>query len=148
MASRHPDVDSVRAALALAVCAPSVHNTQPWQWRVGDTTVHLYADDSRRLPQADPDRRDLLISCGAALHHFRVAAWSFGWDTVVHRFPNPAEPRHLAAFEFSASTPTADMVAAVRAISCRRTDRRRVTAWEISQALLAEIIEAGTAEGR
>ncbi|MBF6301527.1 NAD(P)H nitroreductase [Nocardia amamiensis] len=147
MAKRHPDADSVRAALALAVRAPSVHNTQPWQWRVGDTTVHLYADDSRRLPHADPDRRDLLISCGAALHHFRVAARSFGWDTVVHRLPNPADPEHLAAIEFSSTTPTADFVAAARAISQRRTDRRRVTSWEIPEALLTEITAAGTAEG-
>ncbi|MGQ4601395.1 hypothetical protein [Nocardia sp. R6R-6] len=60
MPKGHPDADSARAALALAVRARSVHNTQPWQWRVGDTTVHLYADDSRRLPHADPDRRDLI----------------------------------------------------------------------------------------
>ncbi|MGW4772512.1 Acg family FMN-binding oxidoreductase [Nocardia sp. NPDC004278] len=147
MASKHPDADSVRAALALAVRAPSVHNTQPWQWRVGDTTVHLYVDDSRRLPQTDPDRRELMISCGAALHHFRVAARSFGWDTVVHRFPNPAQPDHLAAIEFAPVIPDADMVAAARAISQRRTDRRRVTSWEIPAAHIAAIIGAGIAEG-
>ncbi|WP_245673057.1 Acg family FMN-binding oxidoreductase [Nocardia lijiangensis] len=147
MARKHPDADSVRAALALAVRAPSVHNTQPWQWRVGDTTVHLYADESRRLPQADPDGRDLLISCGAALHHFRVAARSLGWETVVHRFPNPAEPTHLAAIEFTATTPTDDVIEAAREINLRRTDRRRATSWEVPEALLAKIVAAGTAEG-
>lgn len=147
MSSKHPDSDTVRAALALAVRAPSVHNTQPWQWRVGDRTVHLYADASRQLPVADPDQRDLLLSCGAALHHFRVAARSVGWHAVVHRLPNPAEPQHLASIEFTATTPTADVVAAARAISLRRTDRRHLTSWEVPPGHIERIIEAGHAEG-
>ena len=122
--TRHPDAETVRAALALAVRAPSVHNTQPWRWRVGDTTVHLYVDEERGLPHTDPDRRELLISCGAALHHFRVAARSFGWHTVVHRFPNPDEPRHLASVEFLPVTPTADVVGAARAIEILRANGR------------------------
>ncbi|MEV5837618.1 nitroreductase family protein [Nocardia sp. NPDC052112] len=147
MANTHPDSDTVRSALALAARAPSIHNTQPWQWRVGDRTVHLYADDSRHLPLTDPDRRDLLLSCGAVLHHFRVAARSFGWHTVVHRLPNPAEPQHLASIEFTMTTPTADVIGTARAISRRRTDRRRFTSWEIPPGHIERIIEAGTAEG-
>lgn len=143
----HPDTDTVRAALALAVRAPSVHNTQPWHWRVGDTTVHLYADDERGLSHTDPDRRDLLISCGAALHHFRVAARSFGWHTVVHRFPNRDDHRHLAAVEFLPTTPTADVVASARAIEKRRTDRRRPTSWEVPEGFLAAMCTAGAEEG-
>ncbi|MFX0577855.1 Acg family FMN-binding oxidoreductase [Nocardia nepalensis] len=147
MAQAHPDTETVRSALALAVRAPSIHNTQPWQWRVGDRTVHLYADETRQLSLADPDGRDLLLSCGAALHHFRVAAQSFGWHTVVHRLPNPAEPQHLASIEFSPTTPTADVVAAARAIERRRTDRRRVTSWEVPPTHIEHLIEVGTAEG-
>nr|WP_198429204.1 NAD(P)H nitroreductase [Nocardia bovistercoris] len=133
--------------MALAVRAPSVHNTQPWRWRVGDTTVHLYADDERGLNHADPDRRDLLISCGAALHHFRVAARSFGWNTVVHRFPNREDHRHLAAVEFLPTTPTADVVASARAIENRRTDRRRPTSWEVPDGFVAAMCAAGVEEG-
>ncbi|WP_225728953.1 MULTISPECIES: nitroreductase family protein [unclassified Nocardia] len=147
MLSRHPDHETIRAALALAVRAPSVHNTQPWQWRVGDTTVHLYADETRRLALTDPDGRDLLLSCGAALHHFRVAMRSFGWHTVVHRLPNPAEPQHLASIEFSAATPTADVVELTRAINHRRTDRRRTTSWEVPRSHIDAIRAAGDAEG-
>ncbi|WP_040790580.1 Acg family FMN-binding oxidoreductase [Nocardia paucivorans] len=143
----HPGVDTVRAALALAIRAPSVHNTQPWQWRVGDRTVHLYADEERRLSCADPDGRDQIISCGVALHHFRIAARSMGWRTIVHRFPNPAEPNHLAAVEFARVTPTADFVELARAINRRHTDRRRVTSWEIPPGQLATLLAAGTEEG-
>lgn len=82
----HPDRDTVRAALAMAVRAPSVHNTQPWLWRLGDRTVHLYADPSRHLPHADPGMRDLIVSCGAALHHLRVALRVFGC-VLLNIFP-------------------------------------------------------------
>ncbi|MGW0179446.1 Acg family FMN-binding oxidoreductase [Nocardia sp. NPDC003345] len=147
MSGPHPDTVAARAAVALAVRAPSVHNTQPWQWRVGDTSVHLYADEERRLSQADPDGRDEVMSCGAALHHFRVAAKSMGWRTVVHRLPNPAEPAHLAAIEFAAAPPTADDEELARAINRRHTERRRLSAEETSAGELALIMSAATEEG-
>ena len=40
--------------LTLACRAPSLHNTQPWLWRVRGTTVDLFADLTRRLPVQDP----------------------------------------------------------------------------------------------
>ena len=73
--SSHRLVDrrTVRGALALAAAAPSVRNSQPWRWEVGRDAVHLHADLARWLPAADPMGRDLVMSCGAALHHARVA---------------------------------------------------------------------------
>jgi hypothetical protein len=62
-----------RAVVSLATRAPSIHNSQPWQWRLADSSMHLFADTSRLLPATDPDGRDLLLSCGATLHHLRVA---------------------------------------------------------------------------
>lgn len=106
MSGTGPDRETLRGAIALATRAPSVHNTQPWRWVVGEESVHLYADWSRQLPATDPDGRDLLISCGAALHHLRVALAALGWATVVHRIPNPAEPSHLAAIEPRPHEPT------------------------------------------
>ncbi|MET9492942.1 NAD(P)H nitroreductase [Nocardia sp. NPDC006630] len=144
---KHPDYDTIHAAIALAVRAPSVHNTQPWEWRIGTDSVHLFADDSRRLPHTDPDRRDLLVSCGAALHHLRVALRALGWETVVHRLPNPAEPAHLASVEFRRCTPAPDAVALARAISNRHSDRRRFTSWEVPAGQVARVIAAGAETG-
>ncbi|MBU3062380.1 NAD(P)H nitroreductase [Nocardia sp. NEAU-G5] len=147
MPSHEPDHDTVRAALALAVRAPSVHNTQPWLWRLGDETLHLYADRSRQLPHTDPDGRDLIVSCGAALHHLRVAMRASGWETVVHRLPNPGDPDHLAAIEFAPGTPTVEAARLARAMSRRCSDRRRFTSWEVPQAYLETLAAAAGAHG-
>src|SRR5262245_12773979 len=127
-----PDRATVLSAIALANRAPSVHNTQPWRWVVGDTSVHLLADRTRHLPATDPDGRDLLLSCGAALHHLRVAYTALGWQAVVHPLPTEQDPDHLATI----TTPrpvkaTQDDIALAHAILGRRTDRRRYTSWPV-----------------
>jgi hypothetical protein len=45
--------------LRLATLAPSMHNTQPWRFRVSrsDQIVELYADPSRMLVSSDPHGR-------------------------------------------------------------------------------------------
>jgi nitroreductase len=126
-----PDTETIRAAVALAVRAPSVHNTQPWLWRVGDQSVHLYADPKRHLPHADPARRDLLLSCGIALQHFTVALAALGWQTHVHRLPNPAEPDHLASIEICGHGGSEQEIALAAAIPRRRTDRRWYSSWPV-----------------
>src|SRR3954470_9435143 len=93
------DRRTVRTAIELAAHAPSVHNSQPWRWVVGPHSVHLYADRSRWLRATDADGRDLVVSCGAVLHHLRVALAATGLTARVHRLPNPDEQDHLAALE-------------------------------------------------
>src|SRR4051812_1518258 len=39
----------------------------------GGTGLDLYADTARRLPLTDPDSREMVISCGAALFNVRLA---------------------------------------------------------------------------
>jgi hypothetical protein len=48
--------------------APSVHNTQPTRWRLGeDGGIDLLLDARRLLPVGDPEGRDAAVSAGAAL---------------------------------------------------------------------------------
>ena len=131
MSETFPDHQTICAAMALATRAPSVHNTQPWRWRIGSNSVHLYAESSLHLIHTDPDGRDLLISCGAALHHATVAFHALGWQPAVRRFPNPAEPDHLAAIELTPCTPEQPDIALAAAIPRRRTDRRYYSGWPV-----------------
>jgi nitroreductase len=142
-----PDRETLRAAVALATRAPSVHNTQPWQWVVGVESLHLFADRARRMSATDPDGRDLVISCGAVLHHLRVALAAMGWRTIVHRVPNPAQPDHLAAVEFLPHNPAEQDVALAALISRRSTDRRRMSDWPVPPEHLDLLAELARHEG-
>jgi nitroreductase len=126
-----PDAGTIRTVLALAARAPSVHNTQPWRWLVGAGSLHLYSDASRQLPNTDPDGRDLILSCGAALNHCVVALAAVGWQAKVTRLPNPADPNHLAAIELSRSAADSLDIALAAAIPRRRTDRRHYSSWAV-----------------
>jgi nitroreductase len=114
-------------AVESALRAPSVHNTQPWLWRIGDDRVQLYADWNRHLVATDPDRRDLVLSCGAALHHLLVALAAQGLEAQVERLPDPDDSGHLATITVRAGAGQAADAALFPAIERRRTDRRRMS---------------------
>ena len=139
MDSALPDQATIGAALELAVRAPSVHNSQPWRWRVGDQSVQLYADSVRQLHRVDPARRGMLLSCGVALQHFTVALSALGWATRVSRFPNPADPDHLASVEFIGRLASEGDIALAAAIPNRRTDRRWFSSWPVPSADVAAL---------
>jgi hypothetical protein len=121
-----PDLAVVRAAVELACRAPSLHNSQPWRWTADGPTLHLFADTARLISAADPQGREITLSCGAALDHVTSAMSAAGWQTTVTRFPDAYKPLHLAAINFSPATQDADSVHRARAdaILRRRTDRR------------------------
>ena len=76
--------------------APSVHNTQPWWFTADSGGLCLYADPARQLAAADPDGREMLISCGAALFTARLALRAAGWVPEAQVLPDPARPLLVA----------------------------------------------------
>ncbi|WP_433191829.1 Acg family FMN-binding oxidoreductase [Nocardia sp. CA-107356] len=123
-----PEISTVAAALELASRAPSVHNTQPWRWEFDGVELDLYRDEDRLLSSADPQGRQLIISCGAMLHHLRTALAARGWHTDTQRIPDPTRPELLATINFRIwpDPPTTVMTRAA-AIRNRRTDRLPMT---------------------
>lgn len=71
----------------LASRAPSIHNTQPWRWRVRQNGLDLRPDTTRWLPATDPGRHGLVLSCGATLRLAEIAARSLGLQTRTHWQP-------------------------------------------------------------
>jgi hypothetical protein len=136
MIDRSAATRALVAAVTDAALAPSVHNTQPWHWRIQGGTADLYADGRRELPVTDPDRRLLTLSCGAALHQAGVALAAAGIACDVIRVADPddadhhpaavtGDPDHFATITVTGRIPVTE--AAVRlykTAEMRRSDRR------------------------
>jgi nitroreductase len=147
MNGRTPDQHTLLDAIALANRAPSVHNTQPWRWRLDAGAIQLRADPTRRLPATDLDGRDLLLSCGAALHHLRVALGSLGWLAAVRYLPDPTDPALLATLTTTSQTPSEEDTTLAGAITRRRTDRRRFSSWPVPDQHLDVMVERAANSG-
>jgi hypothetical protein len=141
------DTDILRNAVQLACRAPSLHNSQPWQWVVEDAGLNLYVDRSRILHSADKSGREAHISCGAVLDHLRVAMAAAGWTANIERFPDPNNSDHLASFAFSPMSFVTDgHRRRADAIEHRRTDRLSFAAprnREYLKPLLRNAIDVG-----
>jgi hypothetical protein len=87
-------------------------------------TLELRADRHRRLPVVDPDDRELIISCGAALGCIEVALHNFGYEGAIEVVPPGRDPDLLARIRLGeprAVTPMDRVMFA--AIPERRTHR-------------------------
>jgi len=152
--STHPVPPStVRRVVELATRAPSVHNTQPWRWRATDRSLEVHADWSRQLHASDPTGRNLLISCGAALHHAQVAAEALGWSTEVRRAPEADGSDLLARLVLFPAPQSPNAKAKAKAkgvlesIESRRTDRRRFTSWPVPAERLHNLASSAADQG-
>ena len=139
--------DQVEYLIATAARAPSVHNTQPWRFRVGTYAIELYADPRRKL-RADPAGREMLISCGAALFGLRLAVRSLGYLPVVELLPDRAQLRLLARLSLGAAEP---MTAAERqllgALPHRHTHRGPWARGPLPAGLIAGLQHDALVEG-
>ncbi|MGH9248508.1 MAG: Acg family FMN-binding oxidoreductase, partial [Acidimicrobiales bacterium] len=141
--------DLLRFALRYAVLAPSSHNSQPWLFRVDGKAVEVYADRSRRLPVVDPDDRELVMSCGAALYNLRLALSHVGEGVDVSILPNGTDGDLLARVELSGrpvppNAPTEDLFTA---ITNRHTCRRAFDQTPVEQKIVQDLRNAAFAEG-
>jgi hypothetical protein len=143
----HVPAGTIRRIVELATRAPSVHNTQPWRWTAHRSVLELHADRHHQLQTADPMGRDLIVSCGAALHQAAVAAAALGWSAAVARFPEPSEPDLLARLELTPAPPPPDAADMIEVIDARCTDRRRFTSWPVPEERLAQLAQVAMQTG-
>lgn len=141
----HADSETVRQALEVAGRAPSLHNSQPWQFDVHEDRIDLYANLQRWLPATDADRRDLMLSCGAALHHLRLGLANGGIGERTHRLPVGDDADLLASVEIGG--PVTIDARPVGDIPRRRSDRRPFRHWPIPSQFITELAEQATEQG-
>ena len=133
--------------IATAARAPSVQNTQPWRFRVGEYVIELYADPGRKL-RVDRAGREMLISCGAALFGLRLAVRSLGYLPVVELLPDPARPRLLARVTMGKEQPmTGHERKLFEALPHRHTHRGPWDSGPLPTGLVAGLQHDALAEG-
>lgn len=141
--------EQLRFALQYALLAPSAHNTQPWRFRIlpGGSGVELWADRTRGLRIADPNDRELLISCGAALFHVRLALEYFGPQTHVDLWPadNPDLIARVTWLDWNQPHDTNRTL--FKNIVWRHTDRSPFQKWALPGRLIDSLQGQAIREG-
>ncbi|GAB2862770.1 NAD(P)H nitroreductase [Actinocorallia aurea] len=144
--------EAVQNAIGAAVWAPSIHNTQPWWFGTaefdGGVRISLHADPERRLGIADPEGREMTISCGAALATLRMGLLAAGLVPEVEILPDPERPLLLAELTVrehaEAPAEAARLFAEVRD---RRTHRGAFAEKGPPEYLMSSLIEEALLEG-
>ena len=138
----------LEAAARASLRAPSVFNTQPWRWRIAGGGMELSAEPARRLEATDPQGRLLRLSCGAALHHARIALAAAGWSARVERLHAETHPHLLARLRLGQQvSPDPEAKLMADAISRRRTDRRAFGERKVAQKTIDRLRRLVEAEG-
>jgi hypothetical protein len=141
--------EPARRIIEAAAAAPSLHNSQPWQFEAAGSELRLRGAWNRALGVADPDARALYISCGAAAYNAWLAARVFGLDTDVVLLPHPEYPFDVLAVlrTRGGHDPAVGEWRLYGSIWKRHTDRRPFPQRQIPWVLLAGMQKSAEAEG-
>jgi len=140
-------VQVLRRAVARAVLAPSVHNTQPWRFVIRGEMLEIHADRSRQLRVLDPTGRQLTISCGCALFNARVALAGSGYSATVDRYPDNDRPDRLARLSLGGRTDSPASLASLDAVvELRQTNRRRFADEPVPPEIVGALRDGAAAE--
>jgi nitroreductase len=110
--------------VSAAIQAPSMHNTQPWRFRMREDEIDVLVDPDRRLLVADASGWASRLACGAAVFNLRLALAVRGTPAAVRLQPDPTDPNLLA--RLTPETPRPPTPAERRlhqAIPLRRSNR-------------------------
>ncbi|MFI9749507.1 Acg family FMN-binding oxidoreductase [Streptomyces collinus] len=146
------DAATVESLLAAAVAAPSIHNTQPWRFRLNPNSqvLEVYSAPERTLPLTDPMHRAQYLSVGAAVFNLRLAAVHHGWRPEVKLLPDPHAPGLLATVRLTGPLDADDQpsdLGLYEAIARRHTSRMPFTGRPVPEPIVAEMTSAAHAAG-
>ena len=90
--------DGPLAMVRAAILAASPHNTQPWLFKVTNSSIELYIDTNRNVGALDPYLREEHIGMGCGLENLMLAAAANGYQAAATLIPGklgpiPADPK-------------------------------------------------------
>ena len=120
--------------VAAGILAANPHNSQPWLFRVSDSTIELFAVPERQIGVIDPFRREMYIGLGCAIENMRLAAEAEGFNTDIRLMPDPTTETHAAIISLTESSPAISPF--YEAIPHRHTNR---AAYDTKRSISGEI---------
>jgi hypothetical protein len=140
--------DGFLAAAEAAGRAPSLHNSQPWRFRLADGAMEVLADPDRRLPVADPHDWATRIACGAAVFNARLALAVRDIPVDVRLRPDTSEVDLQARLCPLPTRPAARADHALyEAIGRRHSNRRPFVDVPVTADTRARLVAAARVEG-
>jgi nitroreductase len=139
--------DRAEEIVRAASWAPSLHNAQPWAFRVGPADVEVYADLHRRVPVADTDDRQLFIGVGAAVFGVRLALAHLGLRPVVRLAREPGRPELAAVVTAAGPADAGAQARLYDQLPRRRTARGPFTDDAVPVPLQVRLAETARSEG-
>jgi nitroreductase len=137
--------DAFAGLVAVAVRAPSMHNTQPWRFRFTGPTIDVLLDPERRLPVGDPTGRAARVACGAAVLNLRIALAAAGAPASVELWPEQDLVARLAPAPPRPATPAERRLHA--AIPRRHSNRYPFADVPVPAAARTDLVRAARDEG-
>ena len=129
-------------------CAPSVHNTQPWELSVENERLRLHERADVELPRQDPSGRDRRMSCGAALANVEIAGRALRRSAAVTVLPDPDQPQLVAELRVVGQADLDEAEAGLYHAIFRRRSYRAPFAYQIpTGTLLRKLVESTAATG-
>jgi hypothetical protein len=144
-----PNADEqINAVIRAACAAPSIHNSQPWEFSADGELLKLHGSVDRAMWVSDPAARALYISCGAALFNACLAIRMAGAEPKVRLLPHPEHQFDVLAVIQAepGRPPTASESELYGCIWRRRTNRGPYTDRPIPLAVQARLAEAAQRE--
>ena len=120
--------DGPLALVRAAILAASPHNTQPWLFKVNDSSIELHIDTQRNVGALDPYLREEHIGIGCALENLMLAAPANGYAAIATLQPGnlegiPADPRPRLVARVDLASGKRDESELYNAIPRRHTNR-------------------------
>jgi hypothetical protein len=138
----------LHTAAAAGIRAPSLHNSQPWRFRLHGGAIEVLADPRDHLGPADRIGWAVRIACGAAVFNARLALLDDGTPAEVRLRPDPADPMVMASLRPGSMRPATYLERDLHAaIGRRRSSRKPFWPDPVPVDVRVRMVDAARAEG-